>query len=321
MPTDRPHRIGYWLSSEEHAAPDLVGNAVAAEAAGFTTAMISDHFHPWTRTQGQSSFVWSVLGAIAHATDALEVGTGVSAAVHRFHPAVLAHAAATVATLMPGRFFLGVGSGERLNEHITGERWPGAGERREMLTEAIQVIQALWAGGNVNHRGRYWTVENARLFSLPVEAPKLVVAAGGKRTAKMAGEQADGLLSVSPDAALVEAFESAGGTGKARLAQLHVCVADDREVASKTALHWWPNGGIAGGALSDLARPDDFEQVTKLVDGDDLDGIVLGNDPDEHLDAIRRFVAAGFDTVYVHQIGPDQGALLDLYRDHVLDRL
>ncbi|MBA2281310.1 MAG: TIGR03557 family F420-dependent LLM class oxidoreductase [Acidimicrobiia bacterium] len=322
MPAERqPPRVGYWLSSEEHPAPTLVANAAAAEAAGFRTAMLSDHFHPWTPTQGQSPFAWAVLGAIAGATTELEVGTGVSAAVHRLHPAILAQAAATVATLMPGRFFLGLGSGERLNEHITGERWPGAGERRDMLAEVVEILRALWAGKNVNHRGEHFTVENARLFSLPVELPKLFVASSGSRSAALAGEIADGMISVAPDAKLVETFEGAGGAGKPRLGQLHVCVAPDEDEARRTALRWWPNGGIGGAALTDLARPEDFAALAGPLDADDLEGVLFGNDPDRHLDAIRRYVGAGFDSVYVHQIGPDQRGFLDLYRDHVLPRL
>src|SRR2546423_1345898 len=176
--------------------------------------MLSDHFHPWTPTQGQSPFAWSVLGAIAHATSTLEVGTGVSAPVHRLHPTLLAHAAATVASLMPGRFFLGLGTGERLNEQITGERWPALAERREMLEEAVDIIRKLWDGKVVNHRGTHFTVEHAQLFSLPVEPPPLLIAASGARTAKLAGGVADGVISVAPDPAIVDAFEANGGSGK-----------------------------------------------------------------------------------------------------------
>ncbi len=314
-------RVGCWLSSEEHAAPDLVALAVAAERAGFPTAMLSDHFHPWTPTQGQSSFSWTTLGAIAAATTTLEVGTGVAAAVHRMHPVVLAQAAATVAALMPGRFFLGLGTGERLNEHVTGQPWPRAGDRRAMLVEAIQVVRRLWEGANVNHRGDWFTVENAQLFGLPGELPPILVSASGRRSAAVAGEQGDGLIAVAPDPSLVDAYEAAGGKGR-RVGQLHVCVAPTVEAARATALRHWPNGAVRGEALTDLARPEDFAALAALVDEDDMAAaVVCGPDPEVHLAAVRRWVGAGFDDVYVHQVGPDQQAMLDLYADHVVPRL
>src|SRR6185369_11331827 len=187
--------IGYSLSSEESPPHDLVRYARAAEDAGFSFALISDHFHPWTSTQGQSPFVWSVIGAISHATRRLAVGTGVTCPIMRIHPAILAQAAATAAAMMPGRFFLGVGTGENLNEHILGEHWPPIETRQEMLVEAIEVMRLLWRGGNQSHDGRYYTVENARLYSLPENRPQVMIAAVGKRSAKLAGRIGDGLIS------------------------------------------------------------------------------------------------------------------------------
>jgi coenzyme F420-dependent glucose-6-phosphate dehydrogenase len=316
----RPLRLGYWLSSEEHAAPRLVEHAVAAEAAGFTTAMLSDHLHPWVPQQGHSPFAWTVLGALAQATTTLEVGTGVSAALHRMHPVVLAHAAATVATLMPGRTFLGLGTGERLNEQLGGARWPPPAERREVLEEAITVIRRLWAGGEVHHRGRHVTVEGVQLHSLPASPPPLHVAASGPRSARLAGEAGDGLIAVAPDPTIVQAYEAAGGTGP-KLGQLHVCWARDEAEARRTAHRWWPNGGMRGAVLSELSRPSQFAEVAKLVREDDVaDAVVCGPDLDRHVAAIHRFVAAGFDTVYVHQVGPDQAGFLHAYRDEVLPR-
>src|SRR3954468_636298 len=168
MPPDERLELGYWLSSEEHGPHALVDHAVHAEEVGFRSAMISDHFHPWVRAQGESPFVWGVLGGIAHATSALRIGTGVTAPIIRMHPAIVAHAAATAAAMLEGRFFLGLGTGERLSEHVVGERWPGATERRAMLEEAVGVIRKLLAGGNVNHVGAYFRVENAELFTRPV---------------------------------------------------------------------------------------------------------------------------------------------------------
>ncbi|MDQ3946768.1 MAG: TIGR03557 family F420-dependent LLM class oxidoreductase, partial [Actinomycetota bacterium] len=235
MTIDQPGRprleLGYWLSSEERSPAQLVADAAAAEAAGFRSAMISDHFHPWVRAQGQSPFVWAVLGGIAQATGRLRVGTGVAAPILRMHPVVTAHAAATAAVMLPGRFFLGLGTGERLNEHVTGGRWPGATERRAMLEEAVGIIRALFDGENVNHRGEHFQVENARLFTRPELPPPILLAAGGRRSAELAGRVADGMIAVTPDQRTVEAFEAAGGAGKPRLGQVHVCWAEDETEA------------------------------------------------------------------------------------------
>ena len=315
-------RLGYWLSSEERTPPELVDLAVRAEAEGFTTAMISDHYHPWVAEQGQASFVWTVLGAIAQATTDLEIGTGVTAPILRLHPAVVAQAAATTATLLPGRFFLGVGTGERLNEHVTGSAWPTAGARREMLEEAVGIIRALFAGGNVNHRGRHFTVEDAELFTRPDESPPIHLAAGGTRTAELAGRIADGLIGVVPSPAHVDAFEAAGGRGKPKFAQLHVCCDEDEDRARKTAHRFWPNGAVQGAALTELPRPRAFDDLAALVREEDVaDVVVCGNDPERHLRRIAEFATAGFDTVYVHQVGPDQDAFFDFYARAVIPHL
>jgi G6PDH family F420-dependent oxidoreductase len=321
--TERPPlRLGYWLSSEEHPPRRLVELAVAAEEAGFRTAMISDHFHPWVSEQGQAPFVWGVLGAIAQATDALEVGTGVTAPMQRLHPAIVAQAAATAASLLGGRFFLGVGTGERLNEHITGEPWPPAAERRAMLEEAVGIIRRLFEGGNVNHRGEHFTVQNAQLFTLPDEPPPIYLAGSGKRTAALAGRIADGLVAVEPSPDQVDAFEANGGTGKPRIGQIHVCVDEDEAAARKTARHYWPNGAFQGTMLTELPRPKEFEEVATLVTEDQVAAaVVCGADPDRHVAAIAAFASAGFDTVYVHGVGPDQETFLRFYREEILPRL
>lgn len=311
--------VGYWLSSEEHGPRVLVDQAVAAEAAGFTTAMISDHFHPWVRAQGQSPFVWAVIGGIAAATRRLRVGTGVTAPIIRLHPAVVAHAAATAAVMLEGRFFLGLGTGERLSEHVTGQRWPGATERRDMLEEAVEVIRRLFTGDNVNHHGAYYRVENAQLFTRPAVPPPIILAAGGRRSATLAGRVGDGLIGVAPDARAIEAFEAAGGRGKPRLGQLHVCWAESEAEARRVAAQWWPNAGVQGAALTDLARPTDFEKITASLPEEALvAGVVCGPDPERHVEAIARYAAAGFSAVYVHQVGPDQEGFLRFYTNKVL---
>src|ERR1051326_1450983 len=218
--------IGYALSSEEHSPSDLVGYARRAEEAGFDFAMISDHFHPWIDKQGQSPFVWSVLGASAHTTERLRVGTGVTCPSMRVHPAIVAQAAATVGSMMPGRFWLGVGSGENLNEHVLGGAWPAADLRIEMLGEAIDVIRELWKGKTTTYRGKHFPVEGARIYSLPERLPPILVAAKGDRAVELAARN-DGLIGTAPDAELVDGFARAGGEGKPKFGMLHVCWAED----------------------------------------------------------------------------------------------
>jgi G6PDH family F420-dependent oxidoreductase len=314
-------QVGYWLSSEEHRPGELVDLAAQAEDVGFPAAMISDHFHPWTRTQGQSPFVWAVIGGIARATSRLRIGTGVTAPIIRMHPAIVAHATATAAVMLEGRFFLGVGTGERLSEHVTGQRWPGASERRDMLAEAVDVIRRLLRGGNVNHRGEHYRVENAELFTLPLTPPPILLAASGSRSAQLAGEIGDGMIGVEPNGSSVQAFEAAGGRGKPRVGQLHVCWAETEDEARQVAHEYWPIASLQGAVLSDLARPKDFEQAASNIPADAATaGLVLGPDPQRHVEAITRFAAAGFTEVYVHQIGPDQDGFFRFYSKDVLPR-
>ncbi|HWC13188.1 MAG TPA: TIGR03557 family F420-dependent LLM class oxidoreductase [Actinomycetota bacterium] len=313
--------FGYKISSEEHNSRDLVRYARLAEKAGFSFGMISDHYHPWTDKQGESPFVWGVLGAIAQATDHLKVGTGVTCPTIRIHPAIVAQAAATAAELMPGRFFLGIGSGEHLNEHVLGDKWPEAPVRIEMMEEAVEVIRLLWEGGLQSHRGKHYTVENARIYSLPDELPPIYIAAGGKRSAEVAARVGDGLVSTSPDDSTIKAFEAAGGTGP-RYAEVQVCWAEDAETAKKIAHEWWPNTAMGGQLSQELSLPSLFEAVAENVSPDDVaESVALGPDPDEHLRSIGEYVDAGYDHVYVHQIGPDQEGFFEFYRDEVLPKL
>jgi G6PDH family F420-dependent oxidoreductase len=276
--------------------------------------MISDHVAPWVPRQGESGFVWSVLGAIATATDALRIGTGVTAPIHRMHPFVIAHAAATVEALMPGRFFLGLGTGERLNEAPMGRPWPPPRERRDMLCEAVDLIRTLWSGGVVSRTTEHFRLDRAQLFSLPAVPPPIVMAATSTAGARVAGEIADGLLTTSSNPELVSALELAGGD-KATMVQLHVCWADDDDSARRTIREWWPNGGIPGPLVTELARPAEFDALVGALDDETLDGAVIsGPDPEPYLAAIRRAVGAGFRTVYLHQVGPDQAGFLDFSR-------
>jgi G6PDH family F420-dependent oxidoreductase len=307
------------LSSEEHDPLRLVDDAVAAEAAGFTTAMVSDHLRPWTRRQGQAGHVWTTVGAIARATDVIEMGTGVTAMVHRADPIGVAQAAATAAVLAEGRFFLGVGTGERLNEQAYGRRWPASGERRDRLAEAIEVIRKLWTGDTVNHRGRHWRVESLALTTRPATAPPIHLAAAGARSAALAGQVADGLIGVQPDASVVDVFRGRGGAGKRCLGQVHLSLAATIDDAVAAAREWWPNAAVPPALLTELARPEHFEAIAADVSDDRLQSaVVCAVDATPVIAAIDRFVGAGFDSVYLHQVGPDQSRLLDLARAELL---
>ena len=313
--------LGYALSSEEHQPAELVRLSVRAEETGFSFAAISDHFHPWIDRQGHAPFVWSVIGGIAMATDRLRLGTGVTCPTMRIHPAIIAQAAATSAAMMPGRFFLGVGTGENLNEHVLGDHWPPVDTRLEMLEEAVGVIRKLWEGDLCSHDGNHYLVENARIYTLPDELPPIIVAAGGPKAATLAGRIGDGFWSTAPEAELVEAFEAAGGRGP-RYAQATVCWAADEGQARKTAHEWWPNAALPGQLTQELALPSHFEQAASLVTADALaEMLPLGPDPDRHVEAIQEYLDAGFDHVYIHQIGSDQDGFFDFYRNEVLPRL
>lgn len=314
--------IGYALSCEEHPPNDLVRNARRAEEVGFTFALISDHYHPWIDRQGNSPFVWNVIGAIAQVTEQLRLGTGVTCPTIRIHPAIIAQAAATSAAMMPGRFFLGVGTGENLNEHILGDRWPPTAVRREMLEEAVEVIRLLWQGDSKSHYGKHYTVENARLYTLPDEPPPIVVAAGGPQAAEMAGRIGDGFIGLEPEAELLKTFEESGGAGKPRYGQLHVCWDQDEAEARRVAHERWPNEALTGELNQELPMPAHFEQATGMVGQDDVaQTIICGPDPERHIAAIEEFTDAGYGHVYIHQVGPDQEGFFRFYERAILPKL
>jgi G6PDH family F420-dependent oxidoreductase len=315
-------QIGYQLSSEEHGPQDLVRYARLAEEHGFDYATISDHFHPWTDAQGQSPFVWSVIGAIAQVTRRLALGTWVTCPTTRIHPAIVAQASATAAAMMPGRFFLGVGTGENLNEHILGDAWPETEIRQERLEEAIAVIRLLWEGGNKSHRGRHYTVQNARLYTLPPEPPPLLVAVGGPSSAELAGRKGDGLIATGPQAELVRAFQAAGGRGKPRYGSKTVCWARDEATARRTAHRIWPTAAMESSLSWELALPQHFEDVAKLVTEDAVtEEVVCGPDPERYVEALAAYARAGFDHVAVHQVGPDQEGFFTFFAREVMPRL
>ncbi|HVL90019.1 MAG TPA: TIGR03557 family F420-dependent LLM class oxidoreductase [Actinomycetota bacterium] len=311
-------KIGYALSSEEHAPSDLVADAQRAEAAGFDFLMISDHFHPWVDRQGHSPFVWNVLGGIAATTERIPIGTGVTCPIIRIHPAIVAQAAATTAAMMPGRFWLGLGTGENLNEHVLGDPWPPGDVRLEMLEEAVEVIRELWTGEAVSHRGRYYTVQQARIYTLPDELPPILIAAKGERATRLAAGS-DGLISTVPEDEVVQNFENAGGAGKPKIGMMHVCWARDEADVRKTAREWWPNTSVPGELTVELPLPRHFEQASQNIDEDDVaSSITVGPALGGYVEAVRKYTDAGYDHVYIHQIGPDQSGFIDFARAELL---
>ncbi len=314
--------IGYALSAEEHRPTDLVRWTRRAEEAGFGFAMISDHYHPWTNRQGQSPFAWSVLGALAEATERIPIGTGVTCPIIRYHPALVAQMAATVGAMMPGRFWLGLGTGENLNEHVYGDRWPGADERISMFREAIQIIRALWRGDQVEYDGDYYDVSRARIYTLPEQPVPIYVAGNGPEVLEAVASMADGYIGTSPKADLLRQFDELSGSGKPKIGQLTVCWGRDEATARRTALEIWPNAGITGEASQELPVPAHFEQLSKMVTEDALaEQVVCGPDAGRHAQAIQQYVDAGYDHVYVHQIGPEQDGMIEFYATEVMPRL
>lgn len=312
-------RVGYFLSSEEHSPRELIHQARLAEQAGFEALWISDHFHPWLDEQGHSSFVWSVIGALSQVTS-LPITTAVTCPLVRTHPVVIAQAAATSATLT--NFTLGVGTGEALNEHIVDSRWPPAGERLEMLEEAIGLIRRMFTGELVTHHGKHYDVDTARLYTLPERPPPIFMSGFGEKAAAVAGRVADGFICVKPDRELLTAFRSAGGAAKPTQGGLKVCWAPDAAEARRTAHRLWPNDQLPGEAAQLLPLPRHFGQLSTLVTEEMVgQNLPCGADPQVHLEALRAYVDAGYDEVYVNQIGPDQKGFFDFYAEQVLPEL
>jgi G6PDH family F420-dependent oxidoreductase len=312
--------FGYFLSSEEHGAPELVRYAQQAEQAGFESVWISDHFHPWLDTQGESAFVWCTIGGIA-ATTSLRVTTAVTCPTIRIHPAILAQAAATAATMLDGRFVFGVGSGENLNEHVLGDHWPPADVRLEMLEEAVEVMRALWSGEVVTHHGRHYTVENARLYSLPSSPSPVFVSGFGPKATKLAARIGDGYVNTSPDRDLLELYTSEGGKGP-KVAGVKVCWGSDEEQCKKLAHDLWRTSGVPGELSQELPMPAHFDQASQLVTPDQVaESIACGPDPARHAEQIKKYVDAGFDEIYVSQIGKEQEGFFRFFNDEVRPRL
>ena len=313
-------KIGYFLSCEEHPPEELVRQARLAADAGFEGLWISDHYHPWNQQQGQSPFVWSVIGAVGQLTD-LPVTTAVTCPTVRIHPAIIAQAAATSARMCRGGFRLGVGSGEALNEHVTGARWPTADVRLEMLEEAVEVIRKLLTGERITHHGRHYTVEDARIFTLPDEPVEIPVSAFGPQALALAARIGDGYITTQPDAEGLASYRQQGGKGPS-MAGAKACWGPDRDEAEKLAHRLWPNTALPGELAQVLPSPAHFEQAAELVTPEMIGSTIpCGPDPGEHISRLSKYAEAGFDELYVAQIGPDQEGFFRLYESEVLPAL
>ncbi|MEV4336762.1 LLM class F420-dependent oxidoreductase [Streptomyces sp. NPDC049590] len=299
-------RIGYTMMTEQAGPRDLVDHVVGAEEVGFDFSVISDHYFPWLRAQGHASYAWSVLGAAAQATSRIPLMTYVTCPILRYHPAVVAQKAATVQLLSEGRFRLGLGAGENLNEHVVGGGWPPVDVRHEMLEEAVQIIRALFEGGHVTHHGQHYDVESARLWDLPETAPPIGIAVSGEQSCQLAGHLADLVIATEPKAGLLEAFDRHGGSGKPRVGQLPVSYDPDRDTAVKRAHSQFRWFGLGWKVNAELPHPDSFEAATQFVTEDDVaSAIPCGDDPEAFVEAVRPYAEAGFGEVALVQIGGD----------------
>lgn len=313
-------RIGYFLSSEEYDPAALIAQAKAAERAGFSGLWISDHFHPWNNEQGNSPFVWSVIGALSEAVD-LPVTTAVTCPTVRIHPVILAQATATCAQMLGGRFTFGVGSGEALNESILGLPWPTVDVRLELLEEAIALIRELWTGEIVTWEGKHYRVNHARIYNLPDTPPDIYVSGFGPKATDLAARVGDGYINTSPEPDLLQRFKEASG-GKPAQAGAKVAFAETEDEGWSHAHRLWANAGLPGELSQILPTPEHFEQASELVTEESTrESVVAGSDPDKHLELIASYAEAGYDELYLANMGPHAEQMIEFYGREILPAL
>lgn len=332
--TSTPPHIGYAAMLERFHPTEILEFAGLAERSGFRGVMAADHFQPWVPVQGQASFVWNVLSALGQVT-ASDLGTGVTAPTFRWHPAMVAQASATLAALYPGRHWLGLGSGEAINEHVVGGYWPEAPERINRMFEAVDIIKKLFASGlagrDVRHEGQFYRLESTRLWTMPAVAPEILVATAGPVAARRAGRTVDGLITegapLDKVGVLLQRFaEGAREAGRdpatmTRVLRLHLSWAATDEEAMRNAVVEWPNGGMRF-ARSDIRSPFELEQMARMVRPEDFEGrMPISADPDVHRAYIQQFLDLGFDRIYLHNVGRNQREWIDLFGRDVLPRL
>ncbi|WP_017604252.1 TIGR03557 family F420-dependent LLM class oxidoreductase [Nocardiopsis alkaliphila] len=312
-------RVGYKLFAEGYGPREIVEQAVRAEQVGFDFVEISDHFHPWLFSHQHSGFVWSMLAAIAERTERIEIVTGVTCPFLRIHPAIIAQAAATTALLCGERFTLGVGAGERLNEHVVGRGWPNVTTRHEMLREAIEIMRLLWSGGYHSYKGEHLVLEDARVFDLPERPPKVVVAAGGEKSARFAARYGDGLFGTEPSTTLTETYRAQGANGPC-YGEVPLAWAADDGTALESAREMFRFALTGWKVQSELPNPVNFEAATALFSRDAMaDVFGYGPDPGRHLEVVRQFVSAGFDHLALINAGPDPEGFFTFFENELAD--
>jgi len=310
-------RLGYKLMTETTGPKELVRNARLAEEAGFDFVSISDHYHPWLESHGHSPFAWSVLGAVAEVTQKIGITTGLTCPIIRYHPALIAQAAATIGVMSDGRFTLALGAGERLNEHIVGQGWPAVHHRHGMLREAIEIIRALWNGEIVSHSETYFELETARIYDLPDKEIPIVVGVSGEKSATLAAEVGAGIMAVEPKADIVEEWRSAGGGGP-RYGELALGYAKSKDEGLQLAHKYSRFGALGWNVLSELPSVAAFEEATQFVKPEDLrDSVPHGPDVDTYVKAINKFTDADFDHVVLQAIGPDQKSFFRFFKEQL----
>lgn len=313
--------IGYKLFTEAHSASELVKNARLAEDAGFSFLSISDHYLPWISNHGRAGFAWCTIGGISQSTSRIKVSTGVTCPLVRYHPAIVAQAAATAASMMPGRFELGVGTGESLNEHVVGGVFPTSEPvRLDMLREAVNIIRTLWKGGMQDYYGTYYTVDNAQIYELPEQLPAIRISAEGSMAAEVAGEIGDALIHYEqkPEE-VIETFRASGGEGKPCMVETAVCYGKSEEEAKRTAYEWFPVAANKGELNWIVPTPTHFEQMQQMVTPDDVaEKVICGPDPQKIIEKMGELADMGYDSVLLHQIGPDQQEFINLAHDTIL---
>jgi G6PDH family F420-dependent oxidoreductase len=310
-------RLGYKLMTETTGPKELVRNARLAEEAGFDFVSISDHYHPWLESHGHSPFAWSVLGAIAEVTQKIGITTGLTCPIIRYHPALIAQAAATIGVMSNGRFTLALGAGERLNEHVVGQGWPAVHHRHGMLREAIEVIRALWSGEIVSHSETYFELETGRIYDLPDQEIPIVVGVSGEKSATLAAEVGAGIMAVEPKAEIVEEWRSAGGSGP-RYGELALGYAKSKDEGLKLAHKYSRFGALGWSVLSELPSVAAFEEATQFVKPADLrDSVPHGPDVDTYVKAVKKFTDADFDHLALQAIGPDQEGFIRFFKEQL----
>jgi G6PDH family F420-dependent oxidoreductase len=306
-------QIGYKLASEAFGPQELIRQAVLAEQSGFDFVEMSDHYHPWLNEQGHSSFTWSVLPVIAAKTERIGLVTGVTCPSVRYHPAIIAQAGATMAIVSDGRFTLGVGAGERLNEHVVGRGFPARHVRHEMFREALEIIRLLWRGGYRSYEGRHLQLEDARVFDLPEELPVIAVAASGPASARIAADLGDGLFATDPDAKLVSTWQQLGGKGPA-YAEMSLAWAPDEDTAAQAVLEKNRFALAGWKVMTELPNPVNFAAASASVTADQVKAqFACGPDVSRHLEVAQRYVNAGFDHLVALNAGPDPDGFMDFF--------